>query len=143
MLGQTALSQVDGVVPDLFVVPADDRPGGAVDHERDVDEPRPGPAVGEVGDPFPVRSRRGEVPVKQVRRTSAALVGRDRGAMLPTSHQPGQALITHQSVDRARRNPMTLTPQMSDHLPTPVHALRGVHRGPQRIGQIRIGECAI
>src|SRR3954454_17123730 len=74
-------------------VPADDRPGEAVDHECDVDETRPGPAVGEVGDPLPVRGRRGEVPVEQVGCASAALVGRDRGAVFPSSAEPAHAVV--------------------------------------------------
>ena len=36
-------------------VPGDDPLGEDVDDERDVDEPGPGPHVGEVGDPDPVR----------------------------------------------------------------------------------------
>jgi len=91
----------------------------------------------------PVRSRRGEVPVKQVRRTSAALVSCDRGAVLPAAHQPRQSLIAHQPVDRARRDAMALAPQMSGHLSAPVHAFWRVDRGPQRVGQVRIGECTI
>src|SRR3954453_8292154 len=77
----------------LSGVPADDRPGKAVDHECDVDETRPRAAVGEVGDPFPVRGRRGEGPVEQVGCASAALVGGDRGAVFASSDQPAPALV--------------------------------------------------
>ena len=44
-------------------VPGHDPLGEDVNDERHVDEPRPRPDVGEVGDPHPVRSRGGEVAV--------------------------------------------------------------------------------
>ena len=49
-----------GVLP-AHRMPADDRLGEGIDDEGDVDEPRPGPDVGEVGDEQPVRRRSGEV----------------------------------------------------------------------------------
>jgi hypothetical protein len=59
-------------------VPGHDPLREHVDDERHVDEPEPGPDVGEVGDPDPVRRVGGEVAVEQV--TGALTVlGRDGG----------------------------------------------------------------
>ena len=40
--------------------PADNAPGKDVDDERDIDEPRPGPHIGQIRHPDPVRCRRAE-----------------------------------------------------------------------------------
>ncbi len=48
--------------------PADDRPAEGVDDERRVHEARPGPDVGQVGDPQAVRGRRREHPLDEVGR---------------------------------------------------------------------------
>ncbi len=81
-------------------VPADDRAGEAVDHERHVDEPGPRSAVGEVGDPFPVRRLGGEVPIEQVWRSPTVLAA-ERGPVPAAADDTGQALGAHESVDGA------------------------------------------
>ena len=43
-------------------VPGEDPLGEHIDDEHHVDEPDPGPYVGEVGDPHPVRGGGGEAP---------------------------------------------------------------------------------
>jgi hypothetical protein len=74
----------------------------------------------------------------KVRRAPAVLSGGDRGAVLPASHQPGQVLVAHQLVDCAGRHLVALAAEMGGHLPAPVHAFRGVHRGAQRSGQVGV-----
>lgn len=66
-----------------------------------------GSAVGEVGDPFPVGSRRREVPVEQVRRPPTALVSGDRGAVIPprTSPDSPSSRISRSIVQAATRWP--------------------------------------
>jgi hypothetical protein len=54
-------------VADRGGVPARDGPRETVDHQRHVDEPRPGSAVGEVGDPFAIRRGGAEVIVRRSR----------------------------------------------------------------------------
>ncbi len=57
--------------------PAHDRPGERVDHDRDVEEARPGRDVGDVGDPQLVRAARAERSVDEVRcRRRAAVADR-------------------------------------------------------------------
>ena len=48
-------------------LPADQAAGEDVDDEGDIDDTRPGRAVGEVGHPQGVGTRGGEVPVDEVR----------------------------------------------------------------------------
>ena len=56
-------------------VPTDDHPAVHVDHERDLDHPRPRRHVGEVHHPEPVRGRSGEVTLHEVRCAHMAGVG--------------------------------------------------------------------
>lgn len=107
-------------------MPADDRPGIAIDDERDVDEAGPGAHVGEVRDPALVRHRRGEVPVQQVRCPGGVAV-RDRGARARPAHQALDAELAHQPVHPACGHVIALPPQEHGHLAPPVHRLR---RGP-------------
>src|SRR5690606_35235464 len=60
-------------------LPADDTAAEDVGHERDVNESRPGPHIGQVGHPQPVRSRSNEAAIDQISRPSGALGG-DGGA---------------------------------------------------------------
>lgn len=120
-------------------VPADDRPGEAVDHERHVDEPGPGPAVGEVGDPFPVRRLGREVPIEQVRGSPAVLPAWDRGAMPAATDDARQALVAHESVNGAGCDLMATASQVGGHLAAPVESLGGVDGAEQCVRQICVG----
>src|SRR5690606_8821196 len=66
----------------------DDTAAEDVGHERDVNESRPGPHIGQVGHPQPVRSRSNEAAIDQISRPSGALGG-DGGAAGLASHPPG------------------------------------------------------
>jgi hypothetical protein len=82
-------------------VPGDDLLGEHVDDERDVGEPGPGPAVGEVHDPRPVRGGGGEVAVQQV--TGAlAVLARDRGPDPLGTADPPEPQRLHGPIDGAR-----------------------------------------
>lgn len=75
----------------------DDGAGGAVDHERLVDEPGPGAHVNEVRDPALIWSWRGKVAQEQVGRTISAPI-LDRGAHAAAPHAAPEAEITHEPV---------------------------------------------
>src|SRR6478609_5335067 len=71
-------------------MPADDCPGEAVDHESDVDEPRPRSAISEIGNPCAVRSFSGEIAIEQVWCPPAVLAAWNRGSVLSASDHPVQ-----------------------------------------------------
>src|SRR5215207_1527642 len=105
-------------------VPSDDPLSEDVDDERDVDEPGPRPDVGEVGDPDPVRRRRGEIAIQQVT-SPLAVLGRDRGPDALVPPDPGQAEAAHRPVhgtERRIRQPAAT--DQRGHLPTSVEPLR-------------------
>jgi len=80
--------------------PAQNPPGIGVDGERDVHHARAGRAVGEVGDPQPVRRRRAEPAAHQIRPLRLRPV-RDRCADPPTAAGNSQPELPHQSFGRA------------------------------------------
>jgi hypothetical protein len=88
-------------------VPGHDPLGVHVDDERDVHEPGPRAAVGEVGDPYPVRGGSGEVALEQVRR--ALDTGRwDRGGDLLAAADPVAAQGGHEAVHGPTRDVVAL-----------------------------------
>src|SRR5581483_6788217 len=100
------------VVGDL---PAHDPPGEGVDDVGHEDEPGPGPHVGQVGDPQPVRRRRVEVPLDQVGRPVAGVVA-GRGALgLPAGH-PTEAELAHQAGHLVPAHRLPPTAQLLVHL---------------------------
>ena len=121
--------------------PADDGAGEAVDHERDIHEPGPGTHIGEVRDPPVVRGRGGEVSVQQVR-CSRGVAVRDRGPHPLPTHPPIQTEETHQPIHPPVGDIVPQAAQEHDHLPTPIHALRGPDRRQQCVDQHRVPEVA-
>ena len=91
--------------------PAQDPAGEHAGHERHVDHPRPGRAVGEVGHPQLVRPGRGEMPVHQVSGPGRGRV-RPGGPRRPgAAGQAGDAHLAHQPLDGAPGHVMALRPQ--------------------------------
>ena len=80
--------------------PAHDVAGIDVDHEGDVDEPRPGRDVGKVRDPQHVRCRRMELSVDLVERARRRLVADGRPHRLVADYAL-QAEIAHEPFHRA------------------------------------------
>ena len=80
--------------------PAHERPGEHVHDECDVDGPRPGGDIGEVGHPPLVRTGRGEVSPEQVTSPLLAVVP-DGGADRLAASGALQAQVTHQPGNRA------------------------------------------
>ena len=82
--------------------PADDATAVHIDDERDVHDPGPRRAVGEVGDPLLVRSGRGEVSTHEIGGPDRGRIGvsgetlpGSAGATQPTrAHQPGDLIAT-------------------------------------------------
>src|SRR6185437_16642961 len=87
--------------------PAHDPAAEHVDDEGDVDGPRPGRHVGEVGDPELVGSGRGEVPVDQVGGSMVGGVGQG-GADLLGPQRPGPALFGIEPLNGAARDVVAL-----------------------------------
>jgi hypothetical protein len=81
-------------------LPANHHAGERVDDEGGVDEPRPGPHVGQIGNPQLVRTGRGEVPFDQVSGSWSLLVA-DRGARGLAAHDPGDAQLAQEPLDGA------------------------------------------
>lgn len=109
-------------------VPAHDPLGEDVEDEGDVDEPGPGPAVGEVSDPTGVGGRCGEVPVQQVPGPLTVL-GWDGGPHRLAAADPVHAQVTHQAVHGAERDVVALPTQPVSHLPAAVEPFGGALSG--------------
>src|SRR5690606_12225363 len=122
-------------------VPADDALGEDIDDEGDVDEPGPGPAVGEVCDPAGVGCRCGEVTVDQVLGTMSVL-GRDGGAHPLAASHAVHPQMPHQAVYGAERHAVALAAQVVGHLATPVEAFGGATHGEQRVDDGGVAACA-
>jgi hypothetical protein len=103
-------------------VPGHDLLGVAVDDERDIDEPGPGPDVGEVRDPDPVRLGRGERAVEQVPGPGRGGVG-DGGAGLLPAPDTVHPEVAHEPVDGAVRDRQPAPVHQRDHLAPPVEAI--------------------
>lgn len=104
-------------------MPADDRPGMAIDHERHIGESCPRSDIGEVSNPPAVGRLGGEVPVQQVRGPTGGLV-RDGRSHALAAHQPVDTELAHQPVDATFRHGQSLPAQQRGHLPSPIHRLR-------------------
>jgi hypothetical protein len=103
-------------------LPAHDHAAVDVDDEGDVDEPRPGPHVGEVGHPQGVGTGGGEVALDQVGGPPAGLLHGDGGPLGLAAHHPRQAQFAHQPRHRATRHRDVFAAQLPPHLADPVHA---------------------
>lgn len=103
-------------------MPAHDRPRVTVDDERDIDEPRTRPDIGEV------RAQRssGFAALKSRSSRSPAGLPSFPGTVVrgfPTHHTV-HVLGAHEAVDLAVRRPMALAAQMSNHFAPTVEPLR-------------------
>ena len=97
--------------------PADDAAAVRIEHDRQIEEARPGRNVGDVGDPQQIRPFCREVAVDQVRRLTVAALDRGGDELAPAHtgktcrrHQPGDALATNanafgRKIDRIRTSP--------------------------------------
>jgi hypothetical protein len=85
-------------------IAADDQPRVDVGDEGDVDEARPGPDVGQVGDPQPVRRRRAEVPLDEIPGPFSCVVRHGCEVGL-AARDATQAQLAHQPGDGAARDP--------------------------------------
>ena len=119
-------------------LPAHDPLGVDVDDERHVDEPGPGPAVGEVRDPTLVGCWRGEVAVQQVP-GPVPVLGRDRGPDSSAAADPVHAQITHQAICGAERDLVALPAKPVGHLPATVEPFGGALDVEQRVAEHRVG----
>ena len=97
--------------------PADDPTSIGVDHERDVDEARPGGNIGEVRDPQHVRPCRLELTVDPIQRTWRSLIA-DRRPYASSAYDALKTHRLHQPCDRAPRHilalPYKLLPDLAD-----------------------------
>jgi len=101
--------------------PAYDIAGVDVDHEGDIDEPRPGRDVGGVRDPQHVRRRGMELAVDLIERARRGLVADRRLHRLAPDHAL-QAEITYQPLDRAAGKVETFTLHLPPDFPRAVGA---------------------
>src|SRR5579859_2739825 len=105
--------------------PADDRPAEGVDDERAVDEPGPGPNVGQVGDPQAVGSRRAEDPLHEVSRALADERRLRRSDPL-RARRAGQTERPHQPPDLVTTDSLALAAELAPQLTHAIHAEVGV-----------------
>jgi len=82
-----------------------------VDHERDVDETSPCPAIREVGNSHTVWARSGEITVEPVTGTDPGFT-RNSCAVGSATNDTAQALIGQDPVNGAGRNLVTFPPQV-------------------------------
>ena len=75
--------------------PADNAATVRIEHHGEIEKPRPGRDVGDVGDPEPIRRFRREIALDQVRRLSATIL--HRGGDEPASAHTGETGLRHQS----------------------------------------------
>ena len=85
-------------------LPADDHPRVDVGDERDVDEPRPGADVGQVGDPEPVRGAGDEAAIDEIPRPVGLIAG-DRRELRLAAHDTTQPQLAHQPGDACSGRP--------------------------------------
>jgi hypothetical protein len=96
-------------------LPADDQPRERIDDQGGVDEPRPGPHIGQIGNPELVRTGRAEVALHQVSGSWSSLVV-DGGAGGLAAHHPGDAQLTHEPLDGAAGDLEALAAQLPPDL---------------------------
>lgn len=101
--------------------PADDVPGEDVDHERHIDEARPGGNVSEVGDPEPVGSRSLELSIDLVERARRPLAA-DRRPYRLAANDALKPELPHQTSDDAAGDVMALAPELPPYLAHAVNA---------------------
>ena len=131
-------------------VPSDDPLGEYVDDERDVNPPGPGSYIGEIGDPNPVRGRRGEVTVEQIA-SAFAILRRDCGpdALIAADtrqpegphgavDRPGAHIRIHSPVQHSGHFPPTIK-SFGSHLP-PTVGISRPHGGSDRIYDVSVGD---
>jgi hypothetical protein len=118
-------------------LPSHDPLGEDVDDERDIDEPCPAPAVGEVRDPAGVGRGGGEVAVEQVP-GAAPVLGRHGGPHAFAAPDPVHGLVAHQPIDGAERDVVAGPAQERGHLPSAIQAFWGAAGCEQRVEDHRI-----
>ena len=118
-------------------VPSDDPLGEYVDDERDINPPGPGPHRGEIGDPNPVRGRRGEVTVEQIV-SAFAILGRDRGPDALIAADTRQQSRIRSPVQQNGHFPPTIK-SFGSHLP-PTVGISRPHGGSDRIYDVSVGD---
>ena len=101
--------------------PADDRPAEGVDDERRVDEPGPGPDVGQVGDPQSVGRRRAEDPLDEVGRSAARRARAWSSAPAWCGSTPSEPSAAHEPGDLVAPGVDAQAAQGLPHLADPVH----------------------
>jgi hypothetical protein len=103
-------------------LPSDDLPREKTEDEGGIHETARRLDVRDVSDPPPVRRRRREVPLQQVRRPLVPRAGRDRRPRpLPPGRHARNSQIAHQPLDRAPRNVNSLTIQLTPDFPCTVN----------------------
>src|SRR6202011_4749152 len=102
--------------------PAQDSSRVSVDDEGNVGDPRPRRYIGQVGDPQPIRCRRTELALHQIRRAGCAGVG-DRGAPGLAPGGAGQAQFGHQPLHGATGHRDSLAVQRQPHLASSVYTV--------------------
>ena len=95
--------------------PADDAARKHSDGESNVDEPRPGRDICEIGDPELIGPNGGELPLDQICRIFR-LVAADGGSAFAPAHSPLQPDRPHQSLDGAAGAGAALPAELSPDL---------------------------
>jgi hypothetical protein len=104
-------------------MPTSPRWRGSTGRSRTRDEPGPCRAVGEIGDPGPVRRRGAELPVQQILRPAAVLIG-DGGAGSAAADPPPHPFLAHQPIHGVLGDTrVAVAGQPGGHLATPVEHL--------------------
>jgi hypothetical protein len=101
-------------------LPADQQPTVGVDDERGVAEARPGPHIGQVGDPELVGPLGGEVTADQVGGPLGLRISH-RGPLRLATHHTLQAKLAHQPLDGAAGHPDALPLELPPELAGAVH----------------------
>src|SRR6185437_12965688 len=103
-------------------LPPDNFPREQIENERGINEVSRRLDIGNVSDPAPVRRRRSEVPLQQVRRPLVPRTGRNgRPRPLPPGRRPLDAELAHQPLDRAPRYLNILPVQLAPDFPRTVN----------------------
>jgi hypothetical protein len=122
--------------------PADHAPGEQIDDRCHIKPALRRPDVGEVGDPFAVRSRGLEAAIQHVGSYGARLPLTQIGRQPTPSGTRFKALLAHQTLDPMQPAGHPLSDQVMPHTPGAVGPITGEEAGPHLRGQVFVAAAA-